>query len=419
MGDRLSWVQLPKMSWVRRASHRRWLGEEGMRLLRFSSQSKTRDGFAALNHDGHLPSGSAADGTLTARMVHSYALAAIQGIPGCRSLAQHGVDALLGPLYDQQHGGWLERAPAETEKEKEAPRKQAYFHAFVGLAASSAQSAQIEGGSELLSRAVKIIEQHFWDDDEGVMRESFASDWSGTEAYWGANANMHTTETFLALADVTGENKWLDRALRIVSKFVHELATSNDFCMPEHFDLQWNQLRDYNKDKPTDPLRPYGMTPGHFAEWAHLTLKLEAALLRQRGDAPGWVLQGAKGLFASAMTYGWSSDGQPGIVYTINWDHTCHVPVRAHWVHAEAVTAAITLLKRTGHSDYESWYRRLWDYITEAFIDDQRGGWKNEVDKNGKLSKVIYPDKADLYHAYQATLSPLLPLSPCLSQSLK
>ena len=35
------------------------------------------------------------------------------------------------------------------------------------------------------------------------MRESFDRDWRTEEAYRGANSNMHGTEAFLALADVT------------------------------------------------------------------------------------------------------------------------------------------------------------------------------------------------------------------------
>ncbi|MDP0941758.1 AGE family epimerase/isomerase, partial [Klebsiella quasipneumoniae] len=77
------------------------------------------------------------------------------------------------------------------------------------------------GAQTLLNDAIHIIEQFFWSEEEGVMLESFAQDWSGVEAYRGANSNMHATEAFLALADVTGDNRWLDRALRIVERVIH------------------------------------------------------------------------------------------------------------------------------------------------------------------------------------------------------
>ena len=49
-----------------------------------------------------------------------------------------------------------------------------------------------------------VVEQHFWDDAAGMMRESFNADWKIEEAYRGANANMHSVEAFLAAADALG-----------------------------------------------------------------------------------------------------------------------------------------------------------------------------------------------------------------------
>lgn len=413
MTDLLSPMLLPDSSWVRRSAHRLWLAAQGRRLLRFGAASRMTGGFGALGVDGTLPDGVEADGILTARMVHAFSMGALQGIPGCLPLVRHGVEALLGPLHDARHGGWFEVASAPEN------RKQAYLHAFVALAGSSATLLGVEGGKRLLDLATGVLENHYWSEDEGVMRESFARDWSDEENYRGANANMHSTEACLALADITTDGKWLDRAARIVHRFVHEIAGAHEHCMPEHFDRNWTLLREYNRDKPTDPLRPYGMTPGHFSEWAHLTLKVEAALLRKTGTAPGWMLPDARALLASALRYGWAPDGKPGMVYTIDWDHKVHVPVRAHWVQAESVTAAVNLLKRTGSGEYEVWYRRIWDYIANTLIDYDQGSWRNEVDADGHLSGEVYADKADLYHAYQATVAPFLPLAPCLTLALR
>ena len=116
------------------------------------------------------------------------------------------------------------------------------------------------------------------------MLESFAQDWSGVEAYRGANSNMHATEAFLALADVTGETRWLDRALRIVERIIHTHAAENRDMVIEHFDSHWQPLRGYNEDNPADGFRPYGITPGHGFEWARLVLHLEAARLESFAD---------------------------------------------------------------------------------------------------------------------------------------
>lgn len=417
MAEPLPALMLPVSSWLRLAPHRRWLDMQGQRLLDFSKPARVEDGFAALDDDGRLPPHATADSTISARMTHVYSVAAGRGLPGCAPLAAHGVAALLGPLADHENGGWF-LTPAPDGALPENPRKQAYLHSFVALAASSATVAGVPGADELLAHALAVWQAHFWSEAEGVFRESFAPDWSDEEDYRGANANMHSVETCMAVADVTGDPIWRHRALRIAGRFIHELARGADYHVPEHYSRDWVLLKDYHRDSPTDALRPYGMTPGHFVEWSHLLLKLEAALLRAHGQAPAWLMEDAGALFRRGMETGWARDGAPGLLYTIDWDGTPVVHNRPHWCQAEAMTAAAALLKRTGHQHYEHWYRTLWDYIDTYMIDRRRGGWIQELDRHNRPSAVVYEGKADLYHAWQATITPLLPLAPSFATAV-
>ena len=159
-------------------------------------------------------------------------------------------------------------------------------------------------------------------------------------------------------------------------------------------------------------------TPGHFLEWSHLLLKLEAALLRAGEVAPDWLLTDAIGLFDAGVTTGWARNGKPGILYTVDSKDEPSVSNRPHWVQAEAVTAAAALLKRTGRRSYETWYRRFWDFLDLHMIDRRCGSWHNEVDSDNYPSSCIYSGKPDLYHAYQSTLTPVLPLAPSLMTML-
>ncbi|GBQ80517.1 N-acylglucosamine 2-epimerase [Gluconacetobacter johannae DSM 13595] len=417
MAEALPSLMLPASSWLRSAPHRRWLDHQGQRLLDFSKPARVDAGFAALGTDGRLMSGSDADSILTARMTHVYAVAAGRGLPGCAPLAAHGVASLRGPLRDHAHGGWFEGV-AQAAQGPEGSRKQAYLHAFVALAASSAVVQGIQGAQDLLDDALAVWDRHFWSEDEGVFRESFAADWSDEEDYRGANANMHSVEACMAVADVTGQPQWRRRALRIVARIIHTLARDAGYTVPEHYDRNWTLLKDFHRDKPTDDLRPYGMTPGHFVEWSHLLLKLEAALLRERGSAPPWLLEDAIGLFRSGIDAGWARDGEPGLLYTVGWDLEPVVHNRPHWCQAEAMTSAAALLKRTGHAEYEKWYRKIWDYIDLCMIDRRQGGWIQELDRHNHPSAVVYRGKADLYHAWQATLTPLLPLAPSFATAV-
>ncbi|PKH20785.1 AGE family epimerase/isomerase [Pseudomonas fluorescens] len=405
---------LPASSWLNAPAHYAWLAAEGQRLLTFAKASRLPDGFGNLDDKGQLPADARAETMNTARMTHSFAMAHAMGLPGYADWVAHGVAALSGPLHDSEHGGWF-AAPDALDGNT---GKAAYLHAFVALAASSAVVAGVPGAQSLLNDAVHIIDQFFWSEEEGAMLESFARDWSGVEAYRGANSNMHATEAFLALADVTGDTRWLDRALRIVERVIHAHAAGNRFMVIEHFDAQWNPLLGYNEDNPADGFRPYGITPGHGFEWARLVLHLEAAREQAGLVTPDWLVTDAQGLFASACDYAWAVDGAPGIVYTLDWNQRPVVRERLHWTHAEASAAAQALLKRTGQLHYETWYRRFWEFCETHFIDRRHGSWHHELSPHNQPSNRIWGGKPDLYHAWQAVLLPALPLAPSLASAL-
>ena len=404
----------PFSRWLNAPAHHSWLAAEGLRLLDFAKASRLAEGFGNLDAQGRLPADARAETMNTARMTHSFAMAHIQGLPGYADLVDHGIAALAGPLRDAEHRGWFACAGHRDGNTGKA----AYLHAFVALAASSAVVAGRPGAQALLEEAMGVIEAHFWSEEEGALRESFNRDWSEEEAYRGANSNMHATEAFLALADVSQDPRWLNRALRIVERVIHHHAAANDFMVVEHFDLAWQPLRDYNQACPADGFRPFGTTPGHGFEWARLLLHLEAA----RGQAgmltPGWLLSDAQQLFASNVRHGWNVDGAPGIVYTLDWHNRPVVRQRLHWTHAEASAAASALLKRTGEPQYETWYRCFWEFCEAHFIDRVDGSWHHELGLDNRPSAEIWAGKPDLYHAWQAVLIPRLPLAPSMASAL-
>ena len=393
--------------------HTAWLTHEGWRLLAFAMASQVPEGFANLDARGQLPPSALAETLTTARMTHSFALAHLQGVPGCLALVEHGVQALRGPLHDATHGGWFDRPQGQGGNGKAA-----YLHAFVALAASSAVVAGASGAQGVLEEAIRVIEERFWSEEEGALCESFASDWQQPEAYRGANSNMHATEAFLALADVTGEALWLQRALRIVERIIQGHAAASDYRVVEHFDAHWQPLPEYNQANPTDHFRPYGTTPGHAFEWSRLLLHLEAARHLAGLSTPAWLLASARALFANACRHAWNVDGAEGIVYTLGWDNQPRVRERLHWVHAEACASAAALLRRTGEQQYADWYGCFWAFIDSRFIDRVGGSWHHELDPGNQPAAAIWAGKPDLYHAYQAVLLPTLPLAPSLASAL-
>ena len=90
-----------------------------------------------------------------------------------------------------------------------------------------------------------------------------------------------------------------------------------------------------------------------------------------------------------------------------------------HWVVAEATATAAALHEATGDPSYARWYATWWDHVATYFLDPDHGSWKHELDRDNRLSGVTWNGKPDVYHAFQATLVPRLPLAPYLPAALR
>lgn len=406
------------MAWIGSAAHHRWLEQETDRLLSFGRTSRVARGFGYLRDDGTVDDARPLELYITCRMTHVFALGALLGRPGCAPLVEHGVSALAGDFHDDEHGGWFSAISATASDGPVDDGKAAYAHAFAILAASSAVTVGSPGARDLLTEALEVSLRRFWQDDAGMVRESWDRAFRAEEPYRGVNANMHTVEAYLAAADATGDDAWLGRALRIVERVVHGFARGHAWRLPEHFDTSWAPLPDYNKESPAHPFRPYGATVGHWLEWARLALHVRAGLQRRGLAAPDWLLADAASLFAAAAAEGWAADGAPGFVYTVDFDGRPVVRERMHWVLCEGIAAAAALHAATGDDEYDAWYRRWWDEAAEHVIDPVGGSWWHELDPDHRVSRTVWSGKPDLYHAVQATLVPRLPLAPVLAPAL-
>ena len=379
-------------------------------LLAFAARSRVDGGFGYLGADGSLVD-RPVETWISARMTHVFGLATLLGHPGARELAEHGVTALRsGPLHDAEDGGWRSAVGDDT--------KAAYVHAFVVLAGATATVAGLPGGRELLDEALDVWDRRFWDDDAGLAVESWDRAWTTCEDYRGANANMHGVEAMLAAADaLPGPTADLlrARALRAAERIVHGFARARDWRLPEHYTAGWAPLPDYNRERPADPFRPFGVTVGHQFEWARLCLHLEAAL----GEAaPGWLRSDALGLFGAAVDRGWAADGLPGFPYTLDWADAPVVVARMHWVLCEAVAAAAVLGAVTGEPRFERLRAEWADLGDRLFLDPAVGSWHHELTPDGQVATDTWAGKPDAYHLSQMLLIPGRPVRGSLAASL-
>jgi mannose/cellobiose epimerase-like protein (N-acyl-D-glucosamine 2-epimerase family) len=391
-----------------------YLRVEGERLLAFARNARLPGwGFGWLDSHGSPLADDTVHTYITARMTHVFSLAALLGHAWAAEYADHGIAALSGPLHDDRHGGW--HTATDRAGRPLADEKAAYPHVFVVLAAASAAMAGRPGAAELLADALGVIEGRFREPGSGLLREKWDRTWRSLDGYRGGNSNMHAIEALLAASDATGDQALAGQALQIADYLVNCVARRAEWRIVEHFDEDWSPVWRYHEDRPADPFRPFGATVGHGIEWSRLLLHLRAV----RAGAPDWLLPAARELFGRAERDGWMADGHEGFVYTVDWAGSPVVAARLHWVLAEAVGAAAVMHRATGDPEYRLRYDEWWQWAEDHLVDRVAGSWHHELDVAGRPGSTVKKGKADVYHAFQATLLPALNLTPSLAAALQ
>ncbi len=398
-------------SWLVSPQHRAWATGQAITLLDFFRASIDGEGrFVELDDEGRpLPTGCppalrARQNLLTVtRVVHSYALGEMLGIPGCAAIVDHGLAALWSEHRDHADGGYVNAIGRDGDDDT---TKAAYGHAHVLLAASTAIAAGHGQADALFDDVLAVIDERFWSEADGAASEAYDRHWHELEAYRGINSNMHLCEALLAAAQARAMPELAARAARLVTRFVDGQARAHGWLLPEHYDLAWTPVLEYNHDRLDDPFRPYGATVGHSLEWARLTLCARQAT----GQSDERWVQASAALFARAVELGWDAR-HGGLAYTLDWDGAPANPDHYWWPVAEGIGTAAYLLRVTGDEIYETWYRRFWEYAATHLIDHARGGWYPQLDEHNRRKVHPWYGKPDVYHSLQACLLPILPVA--------
>ena len=400
--------------WVGLTGHRTWLLARANDLLDFyqGASIDPSGGFLDLGDDGRPLVGGPANAfarqvQATARMVHCFAIAHLIGRPGAEAMIDHGMDFLWNQHRDRQNGGYFwamgNDGPVDDSK-------QAYGHAFVLLAASSAKAAGHPDADRLLADVTEVLNTRFWEEQYGAVAEEFTRDWHPRSPYRGQNANMHLTEALMAAFEVTDDRAYLIKAERIAELLIHQAAAGNGWRLPEHFTQDWRPDIAY----VGDPMfHPAGTTPGHSLEWTRLLLQL----WELGGRRHDWLPDAARSLFSQALADGWDPVSG-GIYYTLDNDGRPLTRDRYWWPCTEGIGAATFLNAIDGNPLYEEWYRRIWNWCATHFIDRANGSWRPQL--NDALVPTTEPffGRPDIYHALQACMIPLLPTSGSIVRGL-
>nr|WP_256515673.1 AGE family epimerase/isomerase [Alsobacter ponti] len=392
-------------------AHRLWLLRQADALFDlFAGAVDPAGGFHDLDTDGSpMPAGANPARQLhaTTRMVHCFAIGHLMGRPGCDAIVDHGMAFLWNGHRDAARGGYLwgvgPQGPTDDSK-------QAYGHAFVLLAASSAKVAGHPDADRLLADVTETLLTRFWEERHGAVAEEFARDWTPLGDYRGQNSNMHLTEALMAAFEATGDGQYLRMAERIADLIVNRHARALGWRLAEHFDAEWALDRDYSG---SPMFRPYGVTPGHWLEWARLLVQL----WELGGRRVDWLPGAARGLFLQAVQDGWDRD-KGGFYYTLEWSGAPRIRDRYWWPCCEGIGAAHVLRATTGEAVFEEWYRRIWNFSAARFIDAKHGGWVPQLDDALRPNSDPFFGKPDIYHALQACLIPLLPATGSITRGL-
>lgn len=351
---------------------------------------------------------------ITCRMAHVYSIGSMLGFSRGKELATKAINGLSTVLKDSVNGGWYPGIKADGQIISD---KQCYAHAFVILAASSGVLAGVDGSKELLDEALKVYDDKFWDDEIGLAVDTWNTEFSKLDPYRGLNANMHTVEAFLAVADCLNDEKYRERAGRIIDH-VCAWAENNYWRIPEHFDSNWNPDLECNADKKADQFKPYGATPGHGIEWARLISQWAESTYEENEKKDKYFNIAVK-LYNTAIQDAWNADGAPGITYTTDWNGKPVVQDRMHWTLAEAINTSAVLYRITGEQKFVDDYYEFMEYLDTKVHDKVNGSWFHQLDSNNNLLNTVWPGKSDLYHAFQATLIPYSDISVSIASAVK
>ena len=407
-------LTLPKTNsspWANRPFHRQYLMRQANNLFDFfeSPSINPKGGFFELDDDGTPLDRDNATRQIhvTTRMVHCSVIGSLIGRPGSDEIVDHGMRYIWERHRDTRRGGYVWSL---DDTGVANGSKQAYGHAFVLLAASSAKLVGHPLADQMLADVTEIINTRFWDEQSGSVKDEYNQDWSQLLPYRGQNANMHMTEALMAAFEATGDRAYLAKAERIADLIIARNAVPLGHRVAEHFDQHWVLDKNYEGN---EMFRPSGTTPGHWLEWSRLLYQLW--VLGEKRHS--WMTGAARELFQQSIELGWDKV-HGGFFYTLDWDNMPVLREKLWWPVSEAIGAAAYISAFDSGDYFQAWYRRLWDYAENHVIDHKRGGWLSELREDLTPTSRLFVGKPDIYHALQACLIPLYPTSGSLTKGI-
>ena len=198
------------------------------------------------------------------------------------------------------------------------------------------------------------------------------------------NPHMHLLEAFHALAEATGEQRWLDHANAIVRLARQHLVDAETDTLGEYFTDDWKQA---------PGAAGLVCEPGHHLEWTSLLLHH----WRLTGDTEARDL--AERLYGFAIRHGFD-DGQAGPLAAFDMvDRSGNVtaPTKLLWPRTEAIKAFLDRFEVLGDDDAAARLDKHLASLFRWFVAPETGLWFNQLATDGTPRQTVIPVRV-LYH---------------------
>lgn len=337
------------------------------------------------NHGGYVEHFTLAGEPYTAtkrvfvicRQIYVFAHASLLGWPDGTELVDHGF-RFLENAWLGDGDGWARRLDAEGRVIDPTPDLYVLSFALFALA----WYYRLSNDPDALARAHETL-----DFIETRMRHASGLGFLHKYPAQGPrqqNPHMHLVEGLLALAEFTGQQRFVDAARKLVGLFVSRLYNAKTQTLAEFFGDDWSEL-----ETPEGQLTE----PGHQFEWAWIIANYQ----RLAGEN---LRSTIVGLHASAEAHG----VDPIRHATYNGVRKDGLPLNKEsriWPNTERMKAAVALFELTGRdplTDLDQSGRLLLDaYLLPALP----GRWFDNLNEAGTSVADKIPTSS-LYHLFLA-----------------
>ena len=325
-----------------------------------------------------------------------------------QGIAEHGLDFLLGEMWDDEHGGFVWEVERDGTTSK--PNKHCYGQSF-GLYALSEyhRATGDDRAAEHAHELVDLLDEYAKDEVHGGYVEYFTPEWepilegrtyldniepdwspkeSGDDALDASlklmNTHLHLMEAFTTYYEVFETDRGRERLHELLDVLTNTVVRKKLGACSDKYTATWKPKLD------GEDLRV--VSYGHDIENVWLSMDAADAL----GLSKDLYTDLYETLWEYTLQHGYDDD-HGGFYFYGGFDEPASFRVKAWWVQAEGMTSALRMYEHTGEPKYLDVFTDTYDFLDEYGIDHDVGEWHSgvtddlePVGRKGAVYKAAY-----------------------------